>query len=132
VALNLDRDIPLIQCVPGEINQAILAILLNAAQAIEDFIGDQTTDKKGTISISTQRDGDEVEIRIEDTGMGIPEDIQPHVFEPFFTTRDVGLGSGQGLTIAYSIIVEGHDGSINFETEGGKGTIFIIRLPIVS
>lgn len=131
VELNLDPNIPQIQCVPGEINQAILAVLLNAAQAIEDFIGDQATDKKGTISISTHRDGDEVEIRIGDTGTGIPEDIQPHVFEPFFTTRDVGQGSGQGLTMAYSIIVEGHDGSVNFETEEGKGTTFFIRLPIL-
>ncbi len=131
VELNLDPNIPQIQCVPSEINQAILAVLLNAAQAIEDFIGDQATDEKGTISISTHREGDEVEIRIEDTGTGIPEDIQPHVFEPFFTTRDVGQGSGQGLTIAYSIIVEGHDGSITFKTEEGKGTTFFIRLPIL-
>jgi len=85
---------------------------------------------KGTITISTHHDGDWAEIRIGDTGMGIPEEVQPRIFDPFFTTKDVGQGTGQGLAIAHNVVVEKHGGTITFETEVGKGTTFIIRLPI--
>jgi len=71
-----------------------------------------------------------VEIRISDTGRGIPEDIQPRIFDPFFTTKEVGRGTGQGLAISHAVIVEKHGGSISYETETEKGTTFIIQLPI--
>jgi len=71
-----------------------------------------------------------VEIRISDTGTGIPEEIRHRIFEPFFTTKEVGRGSGQGLAIAHSTIVKKHGGELKFETEVGRGTTFIIRLPI--
>ena len=70
------------------------------------------------------------EVRISDTGKGIPEDIKSKIFDPFFTTKDVGKGTGQGLAIARSVIVDKHGGTIDIETELGKGTTFIIRLPI--
>ena len=69
------------------------------------------------------------EIRIQDTGSGIPEKVRARVFDPFFTTKEIGKGTGQGLAIAHSVVVEKHNGSIHFETEEGKGTTFIIRLP---
>ena len=71
-----------------------------------------------------------IEISIADTGAGIPKEIQGKVFEQFFTTKEVGRGTGQGLTIAYSIIVKKHNGMIFFESEEGKGTTFYIKLPI--
>ncbi|HOW18773.1 MAG TPA: ATP-binding protein, partial [Phycisphaerae bacterium] len=120
---------PPVPCLPGEINQVILNLLINAAHAIADVVGDGSKGK-GLITVSTHRDGDWAEIRVRDTGTGIPEAIRSRIFDPFFTTKAVGKGTGQGLAIAHSVIVNKHGGSITFETEVGKGTTFILRLPI--
>ena len=82
----------------------ILNLVINAAQAIAVVIGDGSAGK-GTLTVTTRRDGDWAEIRIEDTGPGIPDEIRQHVFDPFFTTKEVGQGTGQGLTIVHSIVV---------------------------
>jgi len=126
---DLDPDLPLIPCLIGEFNQVILNIIINAAHAIGD------TEKvksggKGLIKVTTRRQGRWVEIRISDTGPGIPKEIRDKVFDPFFTTKEVGKGSGQGLAISHSVIVNKHGGSIEFETEINHGTTMIIRLPI--
>ena len=71
-------------------------------------------------------------VRVEDTGVGMPADVRAKMFEPFFTTKGVGKGTGQGLAIAHNVIVEKHGGTLAFETETGKGTVFIIRIPIQS
>ncbi|MCR4320718.1 MAG: ATP-binding protein [Candidatus Brocadiaceae bacterium] len=107
----------------------MLSIITNAAYAIADGMNGGKG-QKGIISISTRRAGDYAEIQIGDTGKGIPVEIRPKIFDPFFTTREVGKGTGLGLTISRSIVVEKHGGTISFDTETGKGTTFIIRLPI--
>ena len=71
-----------------------------------------------------------MEIRIADTGPGIPEAIRDKIFDPFFTTKEVGKGTGQGLAIAHTVVVEQHGGQLTFETAEGEGTTFIIRLPL--
>ena len=81
--------------------------------------------------MQTRRDGEQVEVRVADTGTGIPETARAKIFEPFFTTKDVGKGTGQGLAIIYGSIVKRHGGTVTFETETGRGTTFIIRLPII-
>lgn len=123
---DFDPDLPAILCLPGEFNQAILNIVVNAAHAIADRTQDGG---KGTIRVLTQKRGAGVEIRISDTGTGIPEAARTRIFDPFFTTKEVGRGTGQGLAISRSVIVDKHQGEIFFETEVGKGTTFIIRLP---
>lgn len=115
--------LPDIECFPGELNQVFLNIVVNAAHAIED-----AGKGRGRITIETLALEDEVEIRISDTGTGIPEDIRGRIFEPFFTTKDVGKGTGQGLDIAYRIVKQQHRGSLEFVSEMGVGTTFIIRL----
>ncbi len=122
-------DLPLVPCLPGDLNQAILNVIVNAAHAIADVVGDGSAGK-GTLTVCTRRDGDFAEIRIEDTGTGIPERIRNNVFDHFFTTKDIGQGTGQGLSISHAIVVEKHGGTIGFETEVGQGTTFIVRLPI--
>jgi len=122
-----DPALPLVSCLPGEFNQAILNIIVNAAHAIADQTGGKS---KGVINVSTRRDGDKVEIRIRDSGTGIPEAARGRIFDPFFTTKEVGKGTGQGLAIARSVVVDKHQGEIFFETELGKGTSFVIRLPL--
>jgi signal transduction histidine kinase len=126
---HLDKDLPLVPCLPGDFNQVILNIIINAAHAIGNVI-DENADRKGTISVSTGRNNGWAEVRIQDTGSGIPEAYQPRIFDPFFTTKEVGRGTGQGLAISRSVIVDKHGGSLNFETTEGKGTTFIIRLPL--
>jgi signal transduction histidine kinase len=73
---------------------------------------------------------DNVEVRVQDTGTGIPAHAREHLFEPFFTTKPVGKGTGQGLFIAHRVVVKEHGGAIRFETENGLGTTFIITLPL--
>jgi PAS domain S-box-containing protein len=121
-------DIPPVVCYVSEINQALLNIIVNAAHAIADVVAG--TELKGLITVSTAQDGDEVVIRVKDTGGGIPEAVQGKIFDPFFTTKEVGRGTGQGLPISRAVIVDKHGGSLAFETEQGVGTTFVIRLPI--
>jgi signal transduction histidine kinase len=126
---EFDPDLPPVTCLSGEFNQVVLNLVVNAAHAIGDTIK-EGENRKGTITVTTRRDGDWVEVRIRDTGTGIPEDARGKIFDPFFTTKGVGKGTGQGLAIAHSVIVDKHGGTIAFETELGKGTVFIIRLPL--
>lgn len=120
-------DIPTVVCDLGEINQVFLNLLINAAHAIGDVV--KGTDKKGSIGVKTWQDDGQVVVAVSDTGTGIPEAIRTRIFDPFFTTKGVGKGTGQGLTLARSV-VERHSGSLTFETSAGKGTTFFVRLPI--
>ena len=130
LTMDLDPALPPVPCLVGEFNQVILNMIVNAAHAIVEMVKD--TANKGHITISTRGDADWVEIRIRDTGAGIPEAIQHKIFDPFFTTKEVGKGTGQGLAIARSVIVDKHAGTIALESEVGKGTTFTIRLPLQS
>ena len=126
---DFDSGLPLIPCLRDEFNQTILNIIINASHAIADSI-EKSSKTKGVITISTHSQDGWVEIRISDTGPGIPEEIRNRIFDPFYTTKDIGKGTGQGLAITHSAIVDKHDGTVTFETEMGKGTTFVIRLPI--
>lgn len=128
VVKELDPALPPAHCIAGALNQALLNIIVNAAQAIADVAGAHGG-RKGTITLSTRREGSWTEIRISDTGTGIPEEIRHKIFDPFFTTKGVGRGTGQGLAIAHSVVVDKHRGTLSFETEVGQGTTFIVRLP---
>ncbi|SDU20399.1 PAS domain S-box-containing protein [Verrucomicrobium sp. GAS474] len=131
LATELDPDLPPVPCRIGEINQVVLNLLVNAAHAIGDIL-DELSGGKGMITVSTKTSADRewAEVRISDTGGGIPEAIRGKIFDPFFTTKQVGKGTGQGLAIAHSVIVDKHGGTIAFESEIGKGTTFLIRLPL--
>ncbi|MFZ0813906.1 MAG: ATP-binding protein [Candidatus Sulfotelmatobacter sp.] len=125
---DFDPSLPQISCQPGEFNQVILNLIVNAAHAINDVVG-KGGSTKGKIRVQTLNFSELVEIRIGDTGSGIPEKVRARIFDPFFTTKEIGKGTGQGLAIARSVVVDKHGGSIHFETEEGKGTTFVIRLP---
>ncbi len=128
VTTNLDPNLPLVPCVAGELNQVILNLIVNAAHAIADVVKD--SGRLGRIRISTRQRDSVVEISVADTGTGIPDGIQSRVFDPFFTTKPVGKGTGQGLAIAHTVIVQKHKGTLRFETERGRGTTFVIELPL--
>jgi PAS domain S-box-containing protein len=129
VVTDFDPTLPPVPLFAAGFNQALLNLIINATHSIADTIVGSKRGK-GTITITAQRRGESVEIRVRDTGKGIPDDIKARIFDPFFTTKQVGRGTGQGLAIAKSAIVDQHGGSLDFETAPGQGTTFIIRLPL--
>ena len=119
--LELDlRDLPLLRCQPGHINDLLLAMLLNAVQAVGD---------EGVIRIATRSDSEEIVIYIADNGCGIAPENLSRIFDPFFTTREVGAGTGLGLTVCRDI-VSAHGGLIEVESQLGVGSTFTIHLPL--
>jgi PAS domain S-box-containing protein len=125
----LDADLPQVPCLVGEFNQVMLNLIVNSAHAISDAV-EKNGKGKGTITISTRREGEWARVAVADTGAGIPVEIRSRVFEPFFTTKEVGKGTGQGLALAHAAIVNRHQGQLWFESELGQGTTFFIRLPL--
>jgi signal transduction histidine kinase/FixJ family two-component response regulator len=120
-------NVPPIVCHAGELNQVFLNLIVNAAHAIAEVVAG--TERRGKISIRLERGGDDLLVSVEDTGAGIPLEVRARIFDPFFTTKAVGRGTGLGLSIARAI-VEKHGGSLTFETEVGRGTKFVVRLPL--
>jgi signal transduction histidine kinase len=122
-------ELPRVECYASEINQVLLNLIVNAAHAIEEA---KHENARGVIRVRTRHEHDHVEIAIGDTGCGIPDDLRERVFEPFFTTKAVGRGTGQGLSIARSVIVDKHGGTLTFASTPGVGTTFTIRLPLTT
>ncbi len=127
VQLDLDSRLPPVAGNQAELSQVLLNLVVNAAQAIQDVTNDD--DAKGTITIQTRQRGRWAQIRVADTGCGIPQWAQVRVFDPFFTTKPVGRGTGQGLAISHAVVAR-LGGSIHFDSEAGRGTTFTVRLPL--
>jgi signal transduction histidine kinase len=117
-------SVPKVPGNPADFSEALMCLLENAIQSIE------RTGAPGKIEIATSTDEGNVVVAVSDTGTGIPREISRKVFDPFFTTQDVGRGRGLGLAIARSIIVERHGGSLTFDSREGHGTTFFIRMPL--
>ncbi len=128
VVTDFDRNLPLVHCLASELNQVWINMVVNAAHAIAEVAAERPN-QKGTIRISTRRVGETVEVSVSDNGCGIKPENRDKIFEPFFTTKDVGKGTGQGLAISHSVIAK-HQGNVRVESEVGKGTAFIITLPL--
>lgn len=114
-------ELPLVECAPSQINQVLLNLIVNAAQALPE--------QGGNIAIQTRLNGRFAEVCVEDDGRGIPADLLPRIFDPFVTTKDVGQGTGLGLSIAYQI-VQDHGGALTVESTPGTGTCFFLSLPV--
>jgi two-component system, NtrC family, sensor kinase len=129
IVTDFDAGLPSVPVIPGEFNQVILNIIVNAAHAIgETSISDPS--HKGTIRVATRRNAEWAEVSIADDGCGMPPEVQERIFDPFFTTKPVGKGTGQGLSIAHNVIVTKHRGTISVSSEPGQGTTFTIRVPL--
>jgi signal transduction histidine kinase len=120
-------DLSQVPCTATEIEQVFLNLIRNAAEAMTE-IKDRGAEPR--ITIRTRREKDHALIEIEDNGPGMDEETRKRVFEPFFTTKSVVVGTGLGLSVSYFIITNNHNGTISVESEPGKGTTFIIRLPL--
>jgi PAS domain S-box-containing protein len=127
ITTDFQKELPLVPCLPGELNQVVLNLIVNAVHAIESV---KDRDEQNMITISTRVEGSYVELTVSDTGCGIPEKIRNKIFDPFFTTKAVGKGTGQGLAIAHDVVVKKHGGRIICESEVGKGTTFRVLLPL--
>ncbi|WP_445638108.1 histidine kinase [Nostoc sp. DSM 114161] len=129
-------ELPSITCYPGQLNQVFMNIIANAIDAFDDLhqnrLNREIAAWDNTIAITTSVDRQQktVTICIEDNALGMPPEVQARIFEPSFTTKPVGKGTGLGLAISYQIIVDKHNGQINCSSISGKGTRFIITLPI--
>jgi PAS domain S-box-containing protein len=119
-----EKDMPPVMCDGSKLQQVFLNILSNGAQAMSE------TDRAPEFTLNLSRVGAQVVIRIEDNGPGIPDGIRKRIFEPFFTTKEIGVGTGLGLSVSYFIITNHHKGSLEVESEPGKGAAFIIRIPV--
>jgi len=126
---DFDASLPAVPCFRAELNQVILNLIVNAAHAIAEVKGDDAS-KKGLIRVRTLYEKNRAQILISDTGAGIPEKIRHKIFDLFFTTKEPGKGTGQGLAISHSVIVEKHGGTLDLESQPGQGTTFIIGLPM--
>jgi two-component system NtrC family sensor kinase len=116
---------PAVVCFGSDLNQVFLNLIVNAAQAIEDKrVG------RGVLGVRARLEGEDAVIAISDTGGGIPEADRERVFDAFFTTKEVGRGTGQGLAISRSIVVDRHGGTLTFDSQLGVGTTFFVRIPV--
>lgn len=125
----LDENIPFVYCVIDEINQVILNMIINATHSINEAV-DKNFYTRGKITVTTKTEQNFVKIIISDNGVGIPQNLVNLIYDPFFTTKEVGKGTGQGLAISHDIIVNKHNGLIEVESEEGKGATFTISLPL--
>lgn len=126
IETDLDPNLPAVVCFPADINQVFLNLIVNAAHAIESA----KPEKLGLIRVSSRLDGDYVEIRVSDSGPGVPKAIRDKIFDPFFTTKSVGKGTGQGLSIALGIVINKHGGKLFIDDSNRVGATFVVRLPI--
>ncbi|KGJ89860.1 MHYT domain-containing protein [Colwellia psychrerythraea] len=126
---QFDDDLPKIMCIRDELNQVFLNIIVNATHAIEEN-STKSGQIDGKIKILATRQGENIIIKVVDNGAGMTAETQERIFDPFYTTKDVGKGTGQGLSLAYSVIVDRHKGKIEAHSILGEGTTFTISLPI--
>jgi len=126
---DFDNSIGKINIIPQDIGRVVLNLINNAFYAVDEKKKQNQNGHDPTISVSTKRNNGKVEIKVSDNGNGIPQKVLDKIFQPFFTTKPTGQGTGLGLSLSYDI-VKAHGGEIKVETKEGDGTSFIIYLPV--
>ncbi len=127
-----DPAVGKVEVLAQEIGRVVLNLVGNAFDAVMEHAAGQNGQFRPTVVVSTQRDGDEVILRVKDNGNGIPEDVRSRIFEPFFTTKSAGSGTGLGLSMSYDIVTQSHGGTLDVENAPDGGAEFIMRLPSVN
>jgi PAS domain S-box-containing protein len=128
IITDFQSSLPAVECLPNDINQVFLNLLVNAAHAVAE--AKSAGRARGVIRVATRLIDGWVEVSVADNGVGIPASIRDEIFKPFFTTKPIGRGTGQGLAIARDSIEKRHGGTIRFESTEGAGTTFYVRLPV--
>jgi len=137
---NFDQSIGNINIVPQDIGRVVLNLINNAFYVVDEkkkhtSTGSVQNGYEPTVSVSTKKingksDSYRIEISVKDNGNGIPQKVLDKIFQPFFTTKPTGQGTGLGLSLAYDIVTKGHGGELKVETKEGEGSEFIIQLPV--
>jgi signal transduction histidine kinase len=122
VVRSLSRDLPEITADPGQLNQVLINLVVNSVQAMPEG---------GRLTVQTLSGGDHVSLIVEDTGVGMNEEVKKQIFIPFFTTKDVDQGTGLGLAVVHGIVTS-HGGSIKVESQVDRGTRFEVQLPLTT
>jgi signal transduction histidine kinase len=128
---DFDNSIGKINVIPQDIGRVLLNLYNNAFYAVSEKKKSANDKYEPAVSVSTKKIGDKIEIRAMDNGIGIPQNIADKIFQPFFTTKPTGQGTGLGLSLAYDI-VKAHGGEIKVETKEGEGTAFSVLLPVTN
>jgi len=126
---DFDQSIGKINIKPQDMGRVVLNLLTNAFYAVDEKKKSGLENYEPTVSISTKKVDGKVEIKVKDNGNGIPQNIVDKIFQPFFTTKPTGQGTGLGLSLSYDIVTKGHGGELKVETKEGKGSVFILNLP---
>ncbi len=126
---DFDASIGAVNIVSQDIGRVILNLINNAFYAVDEKKKSGTVNYEPTVSVTTHRDGDNVEVRVKDNGNGIPRKVLDKIFQPFFTTKPTGQGTGLGLSLSYDI-VKAHGGELHVETKEGEGSVFSVTLPL--
>jgi len=130
IKTDFDASIPMIDTVSQDVGRVILNLLTNAFYAVNEKKHQNPTGYEPTVSVTTKSLEGKIEIRVADNGNGVPKKVIDKIFQPFFTTKPTGQGTGLGLSLSYDIITQAHGGELIVETKEGEGTEFIIRLPV--
>jgi signal transduction histidine kinase len=131
-ATDLDPAMPTVDVVPQDIGRVLLNLINNAFYAVSDRQRQGDKDYLPTVTVRTSFSADKIKLEVTDNGTGIPEAIREKIFQPFFTTKPTGQGTGLGLSLSYDIITKGHNGSMTVESAPGEYTKFTIFLPCSS
>ena len=129
--MDIDPDLPKINVIPQDIGRVLLNLINNAFYAVSEKSANSIPDYKPLVTVKTKKKGHFIEIRVKDNGDGIPDNIVNKIFQPFFTTKPTGQGTGLGLSLSYDIVTKGHNGTLEVDTVAGLGTEFIVQLPVV-
>lgn len=127
---HLDPAVGKVNVLPQEIGRVVLNLINNAFYAVTEKRKSTAVPYEPTVTVSTRKAGSHIEIRVSDNGTGIPEAIRKKIFQPFFTTKPTGQGTGLGLSLSYDIVTKGHGGELLLESTEGAGTEFVVRLPV--
>jgi signal transduction histidine kinase len=130
VKTDFDNTIPAIKVIQQDIGRVILNLITNAFYVVTEKKQQQAENYEPMVTVSTKKAGDKILISVRDNGNGIPQKVLDKIFQPFFTTKPAGQGTGLGLSLSYDIITKGHGGEIKVETKDGEGTVFIISIPV--
>src|SRR5512138_2360461 len=126
---DFDNSIGKVNIIPQDIGRVILNLINNAFYTVTEKKKINQNGYEPRVTVTTLKDNGKIEIKIKDNGNGIPQKILDKIFQPFFTTKPTGEGTGLGLSLAYDIITKGHGGELKVETKEGEGSEFIIQLP---
>ena len=127
---HFDESIGEVEMIPQDIGRVLLNLFTNAFYSVAEKKKKAGPDFEPTVSVSTKKMGNMVRVIVRDNGLGVPQKVMDKIFQPFFTTKPTGEGTGLGLSLSYDIITKGHGGELNVYSRNGDGAEFIILLPI--